>query len=328
MEGENCSKVTEFLLLGITDVPNIQGILFVVFLAMYTMTVVGNVGIILLVWLSPRLQTPMYFLLGILSLVDLCYSTVTTPKMLVNFLIERNTILFHACAVQLFAFSLFGTTECVLLTVMAYDRYMAICHPLTYNRVMRRTVCLQLVLAAFLCTLFNSVLNVTGVFRLSYCGPNEIQHFYCDFLPILDLAYSDTFATKLVLFISFDFLTISAVSVIVASYMSIIWRILAIPSSQGRLKAFSTCSSHFTCVVLFYGALFYLYLRPTSSYFLEDNKVASMSYTVVIPMLNPMIYSLRNKEVKDAMRIAIHKRHWGRFMRPLRLFAPQLRHFI
>ncbi|XP_069083465.1 olfactory receptor 8U3-like [Pleurodeles waltl] len=307
MDLRNCTKVTEFLLLGITDVPNLQGILFMVFLVLYTMTVVGNAGIVLLVWLSPHLQTPMYFFLAILSLVDLCYSTVITPKMLVNFLAERNTILFHACAVQLFAFALFGTTECVLLTVMAYDRYMAICHPLTYNRVMTQTGCLQLVSAAFLCALFSSALNVAGVFRLYYCGPNVIQHFYCDFLPILDLTYSDSFASKLVLFISADFLTIGAVLVIVASYMSIIRRILAIPSSFGRRKAFSTCSSHFTCVIVFYGTLFFMYLRPTSSYSLEEDKVASVLYTVVIPMLNPMIYSLRNKEVKDAIRKTFHK---------------------
>ncbi|XP_078502661.1 olfactory receptor 8U3-like [Lissotriton helveticus] len=307
MDEKNCTKVTEFLLLGMTDVQHFQGILFMMFLVMYIVTVVGNTGILLLVWLNPRLHTPMYFFIGILSFLDLCYSTVITPKMLVNFLGERNTILFHACAAQLFAFALFGTMKCELLTVMAFDRYMAICHPLTYNRVMTWTVCLQLVIAAFLCALLSSTLNVIGVFRLTYCGPNKIQHFYCDFLPILDLTYSDTFASKLVLFISADFLTISAVLVIVVSYVSIIWTILAIPSSYGRRKAFSTCSSHFTCVILFYGTLFFLYLRPTSSYSLQEDRVASVLYTVVIPMLNPMIYSLRNKEVKDAMGRTLHK---------------------
>ncbi|XP_069083464.1 olfactory receptor 8U3-like [Pleurodeles waltl] len=300
MDGGNCTKVSEFLLLGITDLPNLHGILFFFFLVMYTVTVVGNVSIILLTWLSPRLQTPMYFFLGNLSFVDLCYSSVITPKMLVNFLAERNTILFHACAVQLFAFAHFGTTECVLLTVMAYDRYMAICHPLRYNVSMSQRLCLWLVIGAFLCGLLNSSLNVAGTFRLSYCGPNEIQHFYCDFLPILDLAYSDTFASKLVLFICADFLTITAVSVIMASYMSIIRRILAIRSSTGRYKAISTCSSHFTCVILFYGTILFMYLRPTSSYSRDEDRVASVLYTVVIPMLNPLIYSLRNKEFKDA----------------------------
>ncbi|XP_078502660.1 olfactory receptor 8U3-like [Lissotriton helveticus] len=307
MDGENCTKVTEFLLLGITDLPYLHGILFLIFLVMYTVTVVGNIGIVLLIRLSPQLQTPMYFFIGNLSLVDLCYSSVITPKMLVNFLAEKNTILFHTCAVQLFAFAHFGTTECVLLTVMAYDRYMAICHPLTYTMSMTQRICIQLVFGAFLCGLLNSALNVAGTFRLSYCGPNEIQHFYCDFLPILDLAYSDTFASKLVLFICADFLTMSAVSVIVASYVSIIRRILAIRSTDGRLKAFSTCSSHFTCVILFYGTILFMYLRPTSSYSRDEDRVASVLYTVVIPMLNPLIYSLRNKEVKHAFGRTLHK---------------------
>ncbi|XP_078508509.1 olfactory receptor 5G25-like [Lissotriton helveticus] len=308
MDGGNCTKVTEFLLLGITDVPNLQGVLFALFLAMYTMTVAGNAGIILLIWLSPRLRTPMYFFLGNLSFVDLCYSTVITPKMLVNFLSERNAILFHACVVQLFTFALFATMECVLLTVMAYDRYMAICYPLTYNMVMTQRFCLQLVIGTFLFGLLASTMNSTGVFRLSYCGPNQIQNFYCDFLPILDLANADTFASKLVLFICVNIYCISAVSVIVASYVSILQRILAISSSDGRLKAFSTCSSHFTCVILFYGTIFYLYLRPMSSYSLEEDRVVSVLYTVVIPMLNPLIYSLRNKEVKDALRRTFHKK--------------------
>ncbi|XP_069083463.1 olfactory receptor 8U3-like [Pleurodeles waltl] len=298
----NCSKVTEFLLSGITDLPNLKGILFLVFIAMYTVTVLSNVSIVLLIWISPHLQTPMYFFLCNLSLVDLCYSSVITPKMLVNFLAERNTILFHACAVQLFAFAYFGLTECMLLTVMAYDRYMAICHPLQYNMVMTPRHCLQLVIGAFLCALVNSALNVVGTFCLTYCGSNVINHFYCDFLPLLDLASSDTFPSKLVLFISADFITMSAVSGIIASYVSILQRILATPSSDGWHTGFSTCSSHFTCVILFYGTILFMYLRPTSSYSQEEDRVASVLYTVVIPMMNPLIYTLRNKEVKDALR--------------------------
>ncbi|XP_078502659.1 olfactory receptor 8U3-like [Lissotriton helveticus] len=306
MEG-NCSEVTEFLLSGITDLPNLQGFLFLMFLAMYIVTVMGNISIVLLIWISPHLQIPMYFFLCNLSLVDLCYSTVITPKMLVNFLSEKNKILFHACAVQLFAFAYFGITECMLLTIMAYDRYMAICHPLQYNMIMTPRLCLQLVIGALLCALVNSSLNVVGTFCLAYCGSNVIHHFYCDFLPLLHIASSDTFTSKLVLYISADVLSMSAVSGIIASYVSILQRILAIPSSDGRHKGFSTCSSHFTCVILFYGTILFMYLRPTSTHSQDEDRVASVLYTVVIPMLNPLIYTLRNKEVKDALRRVLHK---------------------
>ncbi|XP_069083467.1 olfactory receptor 5AP2-like [Pleurodeles waltl] len=307
MDRGNCSKVTEFILLGITDLPNLNGVLFLLFLAMYTVTIVGNVGITFLIWLNPHLQTPMYFFLGNLSLVDLCYSSVIAPKMLVNFLAEKNAILYNACAVQLFAFALFGTIECVLITVMAYDRYIAICNPLMYNMVMTQRVCLQLLSMAFLCGLFNSSVNVAGTFRLSYCGSNEIQHFYCDFLPLLDLTNSDTLTSRLVLFICADFFTMCAVSVIIASYVSILRRILATRSTDGRLKTFSTCSSHFTCVILFYGTILFMYLRPTSRYSRDEDRVASVLCTVVIPMLNPLIYSLRNKEVKRALERTLRK---------------------
>ncbi|XP_069486148.1 olfactory receptor 8D1-like [Ambystoma mexicanum] len=303
----NCTKITEFILLGLTDLPELQLTLFILFLAMYFMTVAGNIGMILLILVNPRLQIPMYFFLGNLSLVDLCYSSVITPKMLVNFLAERNSIMFHSCAVQLFAFALFGTTECFLLTVMAYDRFLAICHPLIYSAVMTQRLCHLLVLGSFFCGLLNSALNLAGTFRLSYCGSNEIQHFYCDFLPILDLASSDTYASKVVLFICADFLTMSAISVIVFSYVSILRRILAIRSSEGRRKAFSTCSSHFTCVILFYGTILFMYLRPTSSSSRDADRVASVLYTVVIPMINPLIYSLRNTEVKKAIGRTLHR---------------------
>ncbi|XP_053550353.1 olfactory receptor 1038-like [Bombina bombina] len=303
MAAVNRTTVTHFILLGFTEVPELQVFLFLIFLLVYTVTVVGNIGIIFIINYDLHLRSPMYFFLGHLSFIDLCYSSGITPKMLMSFVTVLNAISFCGCVIQLFSFALFGTTECVLLTVMAYDRYVAVCDPLMYSTIMTKQLCYKLVILSYILSIFNSSLNTICTFAISsFCGPTTIHHFYCDFLPLLKLSCSDTLVVKLVLFTSADFLTMSALGIIVASYASIICNILRIHSTDGRRKAFSTCTSHFSCVLMFYGTILFMYLRPSTSNMLDQDRVASILYTVIIPMLNPLIYTLRNKEVKQALQ--------------------------
>ncbi|KAM4632561.1 olfactory receptor 8U9-like [Discoglossus pictus] len=303
MVTENWTSVNSFILLGLTEDPWLKVVLFMVFLLVYIVTFVGNISIIFIINTDANLQNPMYFFLGHLSFVDLCYSSGITPKMLVSFVSSSNAISYYGCAAQLFSFALFGTIECVLLSVMAYDRYVAVCNPLMYRAVMTKSLCYRLVSLSYGLSFLNSSLNTICTFALSsFCDATKIHHFYCDFLPLLKLSCSDSFVVKLVLFTSADFLTMSALTIIVTSYSYIISNILRIRSTDGRKKAFSTCASHFACVSLFYGTILFMYLRPSNNSVLEQNRVASVLYTVVIPMLNPLIYSLRNKEVKQAIQ--------------------------
>ncbi|XP_058994598.1 LOW QUALITY PROTEIN: olfactory receptor 8U1-like [Mustela lutreola] len=305
----NCTHVKDFILMGLTDQKELKMPFFVVFLSIYLFTVVGNLGLILVIRTDSRLNTPMYFFLSNLAFVDFCYSSVITPKMLGNFLYKQNVISFNACAAQLGCFLTFMVSECLLLASMAYDRYVAICNPLLYMVVMSPGICIQLVAIpysySFLMALFHTILT----FRLSYCHSNIINHFYCDDMPLLRLTYSDTHFKQLWIFACAGITSISSVLIVFVSYMFIISTILRMRSTEGRHKAFSTCGSHMLAVTIFYGTLIFMYLQPSSNHFLDTDKMASIFYTVIIPMLNTLIYSLRNKDVKDALKKVIISRN-------------------
>ncbi|KAM7163292.1 olfactory receptor 5AR1-like [Macrochelys suwanniensis] len=307
MEKGNDSEVTEFILSGLTDRPELQVPLFGVFLLIYGITLVGNGGMILLIMTDPRLHTPMYFFLSNLSFCDLCLSLIVSPTMLLNFLAKRINISYTACAVQFSLCIAFADAEGLLLSVMAYDRYVVICNPLLYTVTMSRQRCKQLVAVAFAVGVLDSIIYTYLTFHQSFCSSNVINHFFCDIPPLLALSCSDTHINEIVIFVLTCCITLSIFVTILLSYVYIISTILQIRSAEGRRKAFSTCSFHLTAVVLCFGPVLFMYLRPTSSYSMDTDKVASVFYTLVIPMLNPLIYSLRNTEVKDALRRAMNK---------------------
>uniref|UniRef100_A0A8B9WKZ8 Olfactory receptor family 5 subfamily F member 1 n=1 Tax=Bos mutus grunniens TaxID=30521 RepID=A0A8B9WKZ8_BOSMU len=308
MARKNYTSLTEFILLGLADTLELQVILFCLFSMIYMLTVVGNVGMILLIRMDSRLHTPMYFFLANLSFVDVCYSSTITPKMLVDLLSEKKTISFAGCFLQMYFFIAFATTECILFGLMAHDRYVAICNPLLYSLIMSRTVCLKMAAGAFTAGLLNSVVHTGYVSSLSFCSSNVIHHFFCDSPPIFKLSCSDTHLYESILSTFAGVNMVGALLVILTSYCYILFSIFHMHSREGRRKAFSTCVSHLTAIILFYSTSIYTYLRPTSSYSLNQDKVASVFYTVVIPMLNPLIYSLRNKEVKRALWNAITRK--------------------
>ncbi|XP_074985092.1 olfactory receptor 5AR1-like [Caretta caretta] len=307
MEEGNHSEATEFILSGLTDRPELQVPLFVVFLLIYGITLVGNGGMILLITIDPRLHTPMYFFLSNLSFCDLCVSLIISPKMLLNFFAERKNISYTDCAVQMYLSTVFADVECLLLAVMAYDRYVAICNPLLSMLAISRQLCKELVAGAYAVGLVDSIIYTCFTFWLSFCSSNIINHFFCDILPLFVLSCSDTHINEIVMFALTSCITGSSFVTVLLSYVYIISTILQIRSAEGRQKAFSTCSFHLTSVVLFFGTLFFMYLPPTSSYSMDRDKVTSVFYTLVIPMLNPLIYSLMNTEVKDALRKAMNK---------------------
>ncbi|NXI65660.1 O1019 protein, partial [Anseranas semipalmata] len=301
MAMENRTSVAEFILEGLADQPEMKAALFVVFLLIYIVTLLGNVGIIIIIQGDPRLHTSMYFFLGSLSVVDICFSSVIAPRTLVNFLSERRTISFAGCTGQTFFYIVFVTTECFLLAVMAYDRYVAICNPLLYSAVMTRRLCVQLVVGSYIGGILNAVIQMTFIIRLPFCS-SVINHFFCDVPPLLALSCANTYINEMILFSLAGIIELSTISTILISYIFISFAILRIRSAEGRQKAFSTCVSHLTAVTLLYGTTIFMYLRPSSSYSLNTDKMVSIFYTVVIPMLNPLIYSLRNQMVKDALR--------------------------
>ncbi|XP_006902343.1 PREDICTED: olfactory receptor 8U8-like [Elephantulus edwardii] len=302
MAQTNCTRVTEFILVGLTDRQELKMPLLLVFLSIYLFTVVGNLGLILIIRTDARLNTPMYFFLSHLAFVDFCYTSVITPKMLGNFLYKVNVISFNACAAQLGCFLTFMVSECLLLASMAYDRYVAICSPLLYMITMSPGICLQLVAVPYIYSFLMALSHTILTFRLAYCHSNVINHFYCDDMPLLRLTFSDTRAKQLGILTCAGITFISSVLIVFVSYMFIISAILRMRSAEGRRKAFSTCSSHMLAVTIFYGTLIFMYLQPSSSHSLDTDKMASVFYTVIIPMLNPLIYSLRNKDVKDALK--------------------------
>ncbi|XP_065801546.1 olfactory receptor 8J3-like [Muntiacus reevesi] len=302
MANGNFTRVTEFILTGVSEHPDLQIPLFFVFLVIYGLTVTGNLSIITLTSVDSRLQTPMYFFLRHLAIVNLGNSTVIAPKMLINFLVNKHTTYFYECAAQLGGFLVFIVAEIFMLAVMAYDRYVAICNPLLYMAVVSRQVCFLLVSLTYLYGFSTAIVVSCCVFSMCYCSCNVINHFYCDTVPLIALSCSDTSLPETVVFISASTNLMFSITVVVASYFNIILSILRIRSSEGRKRAFSTCASHMTAVSVFYGTLFFMYLQPRNNHSLDIDKMASVFYTLVIPMLNPMIYSLRNKEVKAALR--------------------------
>ncbi|XP_057609432.1 olfactory receptor 8K3-like [Chionomys nivalis] len=319
----NTSAVSEFILVGLTDDPDLQVILFAVFLVIYLVSVFGNLGLIALIQVSPQLHTPMYFFLSHLAFVDFCYTSSVTPNTFVNFLREVRSITFYACATQVCCFITFVVCEMYLLSIMAYDRYVAIWNPLLYAVFMARKLCLQMITSIYtvimsqrLCWVlvavpylyfsFVSLLVTIKIFTLSFCGSNVISHFYCDSLPFLPLLCSDTHEVELIILILAAFDLISSLLVVLVSYLLILITILRMNFAEGRQKAFSTCGSHLTVVIVFYGTLIFMYVQPNSSHSFDTDKVASIFYTMVIPILNPLIYSLRNKDVKYALQRSLN----------------------
>ncbi|XP_009504723.2 olfactory receptor 5G9 isoform X2 [Phalacrocorax carbo] len=307
MAESNCTRVTEFRLTGFSEDPGIQVTLFLIFLITYLVTILGNLGMIVLIRASPQLHSPMYYFLGNLAFVDLCSSTVIAPKMLVDFISEKKGIAYAGCVAQVFTFDLFGMTECFLLAMMAYDRYVAVCHPLVYHLVMPPKCCSQLVTGSYLVGLTNGMGQTFCMANLSFCGSSIINLFFCDISPLISLSTSDTTLSRIILRTSASLFGVSSSLVVLVSYVAIISAILSISSTKGKHKAFSTCASHLTAVSIFYGTSLFMYLKPSSDSSRED-KWAAVLYTVVTPMLNPLIYSLRNKEVKEALRRLIISR--------------------
>ncbi|XP_012884225.1 PREDICTED: olfactory receptor 478-like [Dipodomys ordii] len=303
----NHTTVTEFILLGLTHDPALQVILFIIILCIYLMTISGNLCTILLIRLSSLIHHPMYFFLSHLAFTDVALSTTVTPNMLVNFLADKNTIPFHACAFQLCSAAFFGAVEYFLLAAMAYDRFMAICNPLLYSAKMSTQVCVQLITVAYAGGLLNGCTLYLCVYVLPLCGPNRVNHFFCDFAPLVELSCSDVSVLTGVASSICGFLILFTVLVVVFSYVYIVITILKMRSTEGRHKAFSTCSSHLSAVTLYYGTTTFIYVLPKSLYSTDQNKVISVFYMVVIPMLNPLIYTLRNKDIKEAL-----KRQMGR----------------
>ena len=268
----NLTFVTEFILKGITERPELQVPCFVVFLVIYLVTVLGNLGLITLIRTDARLHTPMYYFLSHLAFVDLCYSSAITPNMMVNFVVEHNTIAFYAGVMHLGCFLTFMITECFLLASMAYDRYVAICSPLHYSTLMSKRVCIQLVAVPYVYSFLVALFHTIITFRLTYCGPTVINHFYCDDLPLLALSCSDTRMKEILIFAFAGFDMICSSSIVLTSYLFIITTILRIRSTQGRLKAISTCGSHMVAVTIFYGTLIFMYLQPKSNHSLDTDK--------------------------------------------------------
>uniref|UniRef100_A0A8C3FLG9 Olfactory receptor n=1 Tax=Chrysemys picta bellii TaxID=8478 RepID=A0A8C3FLG9_CHRPI len=298
---DNRTTVTDFILLGLSDDPQLQPFLFLVFLLIYLITFAGNMVIMGVIKADPQLHTPMYFFLSHLSFVDICYSSVTVPKMLENFLAEQKKISFNGCITQIFFFTLFVGVEIFTLSVMAYDRYTAICDPLHYLDIMNKRICVQVVLSTWALGFLHALINTVPVLNLRFCGPNAISHFSCELPPLLQLSCTDATINKVVFFLCSSVILGSFVLTL-ASYGSIITTILGIPSAAGRHKAFSTCSAHLMVVTLLFGTALFTYLQSRSSYSPDTDKMISLMYTVMTPLLNPVIYTLRNKEVKGALK--------------------------
>uniref|UniRef100_A0A8B9XN02 Olfactory receptor n=1 Tax=Bos mutus grunniens TaxID=30521 RepID=A0A8B9XN02_BOSMU len=301
MRPENQSSVSEFLLLGLPIRPEQQGVFFALFLGVYLTTVLGNLLILLLIRLDPRLHTPMYFFLSHLALTDVSFSSVTLPKMLMNMQTRCQAITYAGCISQVYCFIFFGCLDSFLLAVMAYDRYVAVCHPLHYTAIMRDELCVILVAGCWLAACAQALLHTLLVDQLSFCGPNVIPHFFCDLVPLLKLACSSTHVNDMVLILVAGTLLIAPFVCILTSYFYIALAILGIDSPKGKQKAFSNCTSHLSVVSLFYTTAIGVYLCPPSSPSGGKDRVFSVMYMVVTPLLNPFIYSLRNRDIKGAL---------------------------
>ncbi|XP_061335966.1 olfactory receptor 5T17-like [Pezoporus flaviventris] len=300
MAEKNQSKqVTELTLVGLTDNPQLQAPLFILFLLIYFITLVGNLGMVVLIRSSAQLQSPMYFFLSNLPLLDACYSSVVAPRTLMNFLMEKQTISVIGCATQLYFFIAFGITECFLLAAMAYDRYMAICKPLLYLSIISHQLCMLLVASSYVLGLLHSWVHTEFAFSLPLCQPAKVNHFYCDLMPVLALSCSDTRVNRCLIFVLGGLVEMVTILAILVSYAFILAAVSRISSAR---KAFSTCTSHLAGVTIFHGSILGLNFRLGSGSSLSTDKVFAVFYSLVVPMLNPLIYSLRNREVKNALR--------------------------
>ncbi|XP_063149117.1 olfactory receptor 2A5-like [Candoia aspera] len=296
----NQTYVAEFLLLGLSRSLKIRLLLLGLFSVVYAVSLVGNTIILMLIWLDARLHTPMYFFLSQLACVDICYTSSTIPQMLANLQSPRQTISLAACAIQMHVFLALAITECILLAVMAYDRYVAICHPLHYVFLVNKTMCMKLAMTCWTGGLVLPVVHTVLTWQLPFCGPNLIDHFFCEMPALLKLACADTQMVQKVTSVGCIFTLLIPISFILMTYIRILATILKIQPAQGQHKAFSTCGSHMTVVVLFYGSAIFMYMRPESSHSPGQDKMVSLFYSIVTPIFNPMIYCLRSKEMKDA----------------------------
>ncbi|XP_006165486.2 olfactory receptor 7A17-like [Tupaia chinensis] len=302
MEPENDTRISEFLLLGLSEEPELQPLLFGLFLSMYLITVIGNLLIILATISDSHLHTPMYFFLSNLSFADICFTSTTVPKMLVNIQTQSQVITYAGCITQMFFFMLFASLDDFLLTVMAYDRFIAICHPLHYTIIMNPWLCVLLALLSWIMSVLISLIHSLMALRLSFCTPLEIPHFFCELNQVIHLACSDTFLNDMVIYSASVLLAGGPLAGILYSYYKIVSSIHAISSAQGKYKAFSTCASHLSVVSLFYFTMMSVYLSSATTQTSHSSATASVMYTVVTPMLNPFIYSLRNEDIKRALR--------------------------
>ncbi|XP_062951854.1 olfactory receptor 9G4-like [Cynocephalus volans] len=304
MEVGNRTVLTEFILMGFSGNPQWQLILFGIFLTLYLATLSGNMILVVLIRIDSRLHIPMYFFIGNLSFLDFWYTSVYTPQILATCVSEDKRISLAGCGAQLFFFCVVAYVECYLLAAMAYDRHVAICNPLLYSGTMTGSLCTGLVAGSYIGGFLNAIAHTANTFRLNFCGKNIIDHFFCDAPPLVKMSCTDTRVYEKVLLGVVGFTVLSSILAILISYFNIVLAILRIRSASGRRKAFSTCASYLISVMLFYGSLLFMYSRPSSTYSLERDKVAALFYTVVNPLLNPLIYSLRNKDVKEAFRKA------------------------
>uniref|UniRef100_A0A7N4PJG8 Olfactory receptor n=2 Tax=Sarcophilus harrisii TaxID=9305 RepID=A0A7N4PJG8_SARHA len=307
MQRSNVTFVVEFILQGFSDLPNFRRLLFGIFLVIYMNILIGNGLLIVLTKINPALQTPMYFFLGNFSFLEICYTSVTLPKMLIDLWTQKGNIPFLSCAFQTCFLYILGVAECLLLAVMAYDRYVAICKPLYYPIIMNHKVCVQLVIASWITGIPVLIGLTYQIFSLNFCGSNKLNHIFCDAPPLLEVACGDTYQKELSVHVAALFFVMIPFLLILISYVKIITTILKLPSTSGKSKAFSTCSSHLMVVGLFYGSGSIVYLRPKSSHSAKSDKVFSLFYTIVTPMFNPIIYSLRNKDVIAALKKLIPK---------------------
>ncbi|KAG9487208.1 hypothetical protein GDO78_007202 [Eleutherodactylus coqui] len=303
----NWTSTADFTLAGLSSDERGRFFLFVIFLLLYLMSLYGNLTIATTIWVERKLHTPMYFFLGNLSFLDICYSSVTVPKLLMSLIGGSSEISYRGCMTQLYFYVSCCSTECLLLSVMGFDRYVAICNPLHYMTIMNKQKCVKLATGLWLVGFLTSIIHTVFTARLPYCKSHHISHFFCDIPPMLKLACSDTFLNQLLVLTAGGFLGLSSFFLTLASYVKIISTILKIHTKVGRSRAFSTCASHLIVVLIFFGSISFMYMRPTSKYSLEQDQLVSLLYAVVTPALNPVIYSLRNNEVKSAMKRTINK---------------------
>ncbi|KAM4013567.1 olfactory receptor 5V1-like [Anomaloglossus baeobatrachus] len=298
----NQTKIENFILIGLSSDPKTKIAMFVIFSLVYATSITGNITLIIVTQLVNELQTPMYRFICNLSILDITFTSVTVPKMLIGLLLERNYISYVGCFTQLYFFHFLGSSECFLLSIMGYDRYVAICHPLRYFQIMDNKTCLLLALGCWITGFLYSFVHTILTSTLSFCSSKEVNHFFCDMPPLLKLSCSDTKVNVIVILGLGGLAAGASFLLTLISYFYIISTILQIRCKEGRYKAFSTCASHLLIVLIFYGTIIIMYLRPQSSYSMEHDKMLSVFYNVITPMLNPMIYSMRNKEVKRALK--------------------------